>query len=155
MLSDEQQFVLDMVKQKRNVFFTGSAGTGKSTLLKEIIGWCTKEAKGNTTKFAVTASTGIAGVNIGGSTLHSWAGIGLGKEPVKQLLDVMWRQYWIMKDKEKERRRRLGIPEDLADEDNSDEHREDALTVVGRWKLVETLIIDESEFPSTNESHAI
>ena len=28
---------------------------------------------------AVTASTGIASINIGGTTLHSWAGIGLGE----------------------------------------------------------------------------
>jgi ATP-dependent DNA helicase PIF1 len=39
------------------------------------------------TKFrvAVTASTGIASINIGGTTLHSWAGIGLGKESAKDL----------------------------------------------------------------------
>lgn len=35
---------------------------------------------------AVTASTGIAGLNIGGMTLHSFAGIGLGKMPVDKLL---------------------------------------------------------------------
>ena len=35
---------------------------------------------------AVTASTGIAAVNIGGSTLHSFAGCGLAKEPVDRLV---------------------------------------------------------------------
>jgi len=34
---------------------------------------------------AVTAPTGIAGLNIGGSTIHSFAGIGLGKEPAEKL----------------------------------------------------------------------
>lgn len=34
---------------------------------------------------AVTAPTGIAGLNIGGSTIHSFAGIGLGKEPAEVL----------------------------------------------------------------------
>lgn len=34
---------------------------------------------------AVTASTGIAGLNIGGSTIHSFAGIGLGKETKEAL----------------------------------------------------------------------
>ncbi|KAH9919136.1 uncharacterized protein B0H18DRAFT_882181, partial [Fomitopsis serialis] len=33
----------------------------------------------------VTAATGIASINIGGCTLHSWAGIGLGKgDPVAE-----------------------------------------------------------------------
>lgn len=33
----------------------------------------------------ITAPTGIAGLNIGGQTIHSWAGIGLGKEPLEKL----------------------------------------------------------------------
>ena len=33
---------------------------------------------------AITASTGIASVNIGGSTLHSWAGIGYGEETAQK-----------------------------------------------------------------------
>lgn len=34
---------------------------------------------------AVTASTGIAACNIGGTTLHSFAGFGLGREPPLEL----------------------------------------------------------------------
>lgn len=51
-----------------------SSGTGKSVLLREIIDHLRKSRR----KVAITASTGIAAVNIGGSTIHSWAGIGLG-----------------------------------------------------------------------------
>jgi PIF1-like helicase len=34
---------------------------------------------------SIESTIGIASVNIGGSTLHSFAGIGLGKGPVKEL----------------------------------------------------------------------
>lgn len=37
-------------------------------------------------RVAVTASTGLAACNIGGVTLHSFSGIGLGKEPAEDLV---------------------------------------------------------------------
>ncbi|KAF7367213.1 ATP-dependent DNA helicase PIF1 [Mycena sanguinolenta] len=81
-LSREQHRVLEMVVAGKSVFFTGPAGTGKSILLQEII----KTLKANPFHgLAVTASTGIAGLNIGGSTVHSFAGIGLGKESKERL----------------------------------------------------------------------
>ncbi|KAG1716791.1 hypothetical protein ID866_389 [Astraeus odoratus] len=68
-LSSEQKRVLNIVERGENVFFTGSAGIG---------------GRGSS-QLAITASTGIAGVNIGGTTIHSWAGIGLGQEGAKKL----------------------------------------------------------------------
>ena len=38
-------------------------------------------------KVGVTASTGMAAVNIRGVTLHSWAGIGLGNEEPKKYVN--------------------------------------------------------------------
>lgn len=58
-------------------------GTGKSVLLRAIIDAC--GGRGSPT-LAITASTGIASVNIGGTTLHSWAGIGIGQEDAKKLV---------------------------------------------------------------------
>ncbi|TFK30736.1 hypothetical protein FA15DRAFT_27710 [Coprinopsis marcescibilis] len=81
-LSPEQRDVLERVKAGKNVFFTGSAGTGKSVLLREIIKFCGGR---HSPGLAITASTGIASVNIGGTTLHSWAGIGLGLETAAKL----------------------------------------------------------------------
>lgn len=49
----------------QSVFLTGKAGTGKSTFLKYI---CQHTKK----KFVVLAPTGIAAINAGGSTLHSF-----------------------------------------------------------------------------------
>lgn len=80
-------------------------------LLRQIIGW----ARGRRdTDVAVTASTGMAAVNIGGVTLHSWAGIGLGNGDVKQYVDsiTFGSGHWSK--------------------------------VRDRWRDAETLIIDES-----------
>ncbi|EFI28655.1 DNA repair and recombination protein pif1 [Coprinopsis cinerea okayama7 len=88
-LSPEQTQVLDRVKAGQNVFFTGSAGTGKSVLLREIISFC---GGSHSPEVAITASTGIASVNIGGTTLHSWAGIGIGNESAAKLVGKFWGQ---------------------------------------------------------------
>ncbi|KAF8600729.1 hypothetical protein BDV93DRAFT_259008 [Ceratobasidium sp. AG-I] len=82
-LSSEQRRVLDMVLDGQSVFFTGSAGTGKSVLLREIIE--ALHVRGE--NVAVTASTGIAAINIGGKTLHSFAGVGLGNQNTKNLIE--------------------------------------------------------------------
>lgn len=76
-LSKEQENVIELAKQGHNMFYTGSAGTGKSVLLRELIKTL-KEMHGPE-KVAVTASTGLAACNIGGITVHSFAGIGLGQ----------------------------------------------------------------------------
>ncbi|KAF1849288.1 uncharacterized protein K460DRAFT_245076, partial [Cucurbitaria berberidis CBS 394.84] len=86
-LSEEQQNVLNLVTEyKKSVFFTGSAGTGKSVLLREIIAALRKKYVREPDRVAVTASTGLAACNIGGVTLHSFSGIGLGKEPAEDLV---------------------------------------------------------------------
>ena len=86
-LSDEQRSVLNLVvEQQKSVFFTGSAGTGKSVLLRETIKVLRDKYRREPDRVAVTASTGLAACNVGGVTLHSFAGIGLGKEPVPELI---------------------------------------------------------------------
>ena len=76
-LSAEQEHIIDLAEKGYNIFYTGSAGTGKSVLLKELIK-CLKRKYGKE-NVAVTASTGLAACNIGGYTIHSFSGVGLGK----------------------------------------------------------------------------
>ncbi|KAG9096158.1 hypothetical protein FRC06_008977 [Ceratobasidium sp. 370] len=85
-LSGEQKDVLRRVLAGESLFFTGSAGTGKSVLLREIIKALTRP----TDDVAVTASTGIAAFNIGGKTLHSFAGVGLGRQHISVLINKVW-----------------------------------------------------------------
>ena len=49
----------------RSVFLTGKAGTGKTTFLKYIAGATLK-------RFVILAPTGVAAINAGGSTIHSF-----------------------------------------------------------------------------------
>ena len=86
-LSEEQKAVLHtVVNDGKSVFFTGSAGTGKSVLMRQIIQKLKDKHQKDIASVAVTASTGLAACNIEGSTIHSFAGIGLGKEPAPQLV---------------------------------------------------------------------
>ncbi len=62
----EFQAALQLVEHtNRSLFLTGKAGTGKSTFLRYI---CSQTKK----KYVVLAPTGIAAINAGGSTLHSF-----------------------------------------------------------------------------------
>lgn len=57
---------VDMVNQSsRNIFLTGKAGTGKTTFLKYIRGSSPKQ-------MAIVAPTGVAAINAGGVTIHSF-----------------------------------------------------------------------------------
>ncbi|WVR08671.1 hypothetical protein IAU60_005729 [Kwoniella sp. DSM 27419] len=89
-LSAEQQKVLSLVVQEgKNIFFTGSAGTGKSVLLRELIKNLRRKFSTAPDAVAVTASTGIAACNIGGVTLHSFGGVGLALEKPEILLSKL------------------------------------------------------------------
>lgn len=66
---------------EKNLFITGFGGSGKSYLLKQIYSHLQSQGK----CVRLTASTGVAAVNIGGTTIHSWAGIGLGDKSEYEL----------------------------------------------------------------------
>ncbi|VUG19789.1 DEBR0S5_12046g1_1 [Brettanomyces bruxellensis] len=89
-LSEEQNAVIELARLGYNIFYTGSAGTGKSLLLKSLIKALRKQHSEGSV--AVTASTGLAACNIGGMTLHSFAGIGLGNGDSAALLKKVKRQ---------------------------------------------------------------
>ncbi|MEY3129138.1 MAG: hypothetical protein RL405_458, partial [Actinomycetota bacterium] len=71
-LSDEQQRLFEYIESTdSHVFVTGRAGTGKSTLLSYLIE--------NTDKsVAVCAPTGVAALNVSGTTIHSLFGFPFG-----------------------------------------------------------------------------
>lgn len=71
-LQDEQRAVLDLVMAGNNVFVTGFPGTGKSFLLQKLVQLLSLQ-KGRDA-IGVCAATGVAGIRIHGSTVHSFLG---------------------------------------------------------------------------------
>ncbi len=70
-LSEAAENVLQFISRTSSpIFLTGKAGTGKTTLLREIIRTTYKNA-------VVVAPTGIAALNAGGVTIHSMFGLPL------------------------------------------------------------------------------
>jgi ATP-dependent DNA helicase PIF1 len=76
-LTPSQRAAVVAIMAGHNVFLTGPGGTGKSFAVETL-----KEVAPREMKIAVTAMTGCAALLLGGGakTLHSWAGIGLGRE---------------------------------------------------------------------------
>ena len=70
---DYLDLTLQTLQTKHNVFLTGGAGVGKTTITREVIKEYEKEAK----KVAKLASTGMAATLIGGQTLHSFLDLGI------------------------------------------------------------------------------
>lgn len=65
--------VIEKLSKNQNVFLTGGAGVGKTTITREVIEAYENEAK----KVAKLASTGMAATLIGGQTLHSFLDLGI------------------------------------------------------------------------------
>ena len=76
-MNPEQADAFIKVQKGDNIFITGGAGVGKSFLVSHIT---TKISK-----IGVCAMTGCAALLINGSTLHSYLGIGLAKDPAPML----------------------------------------------------------------------
>ena len=81
-LNEEQSIVVENVKNDANILITGSAGCGKSFVVKYIIQYADEAKK----VLGICAMTGSAAVLIGGTTLHSFMGIGLARESVECLV---------------------------------------------------------------------
>jgi ATP-dependent DNA helicase PIF1 len=84
-LNTEQQAAVEAVQTGRSIFLTGSPGTGKSFTLSSII----KYLKDARIKYAITSSTGCSAVMIGGQTIHSYLGMGVGNKTAEKIVPYM------------------------------------------------------------------
>lgn len=92
----DQRIALARINEGRNVFLTGAAGTGKSSVTVEAI----RRRLGDRS-LKVCATTGVAALNlrdklqamfgqhVDTSTIYRWAGIGLGPKPGQEFGDYL------------------------------------------------------------------
>ena len=120
-LSEAQMKVMHLIMSRKNCFFTGAAGTGKSycvSVLQDVLA-----ALGKTDVIALTAPTGVAACNIKGMTIHSWSGCGLGTDPIDKIVSKL-----------------EGFSKRAGGNDTPKE----------RWRKSEILVIDEISMLSAN-----
>jgi len=68
-----QGLALEIMLSGQSVLLTGPAGAGKTFVLNQFI----KLAKYEGKHISVTATTGLAATHLGGTTIHSWSGMGI------------------------------------------------------------------------------
>jgi ATP-dependent DNA helicase PIF1 len=84
--ADLEQYI-NYISQNKNIFLNSPGGCGKSYILKYVYNYM--KTNSPHIKIALTSSTGISAVNIGGVTLHHYTGIGLGKANVQTIVNYI------------------------------------------------------------------
>lgn len=81
-LTPKQQEAWNAMVSGKNVFLTGKGGAGKTFLISLF-----KKKFGNVKNIAITSMTGVSAIVLGGVTMHSYLGIGLGTGTFEELLE--------------------------------------------------------------------
>jgi len=77
-LSPEQEYAMRLMNLRRNVFLTGGGGTGKSKVVELFIQQFKDKHPDDWRKYlGITSTTGSSALLIGGTTIHSFSGIGI------------------------------------------------------------------------------
>jgi ATP-dependent DNA helicase PIF1 len=91
-LNKKQQSAYNALVAGTSVFLTGEAGTGKTEVIKKV-----RDDFENRRNVALTSTTGTSALLMGGVTLHSYLGIGLGQGTAKWLADMIMKKKYLMK----------------------------------------------------------
>jgi ATP-dependent exoDNAse (exonuclease V) alpha subunit len=81
----KQGMALEVMLSGESVLLTGPAGAGKTFVLNQFIRLAKSEGK----HVSVTATTGLAATHLGGTTIHSWSGIGISDSLQQGFIEYM------------------------------------------------------------------
>lgn len=89
MLNEHQRKAIELVSGGHNLVLLGSAGTGKSHVVRTFVELCRQTGK----KTALTCTTGIAcsvyPASMGAMTIHRWSGVGDGRYDSSEIVKVI------------------------------------------------------------------
>jgi len=88
-LRKKQANALSLILDGKSLFLTGPGGVGKTAVLKAFV------ANATSKKIAVTSTTGTSAILLNGTTLHSFLGIGLGRESRSALVRRIKSMNWL------------------------------------------------------------
>lgn len=89
-LNEKQMIAYKAMISGTSILLTGNSGTGKTETIKMYL----KQFK-DSKNIGVTSTTGISAVLFGGTTLHSFLGIGIGKDTVDKLYEKIFNKSYI------------------------------------------------------------
>lgn len=91
-LRPKQKDAYECLEKYKNVFITGPAGTGKTSIIKLFI-----NAYKHSRKIANTSTTGTSALLLGGTTVYSYLGIGYGNGSVESMVKKIYSWNWLYK----------------------------------------------------------
>lgn len=91
-LREKQYYAYNRMAQGISIFLTGPAGVGKTACIRAFV-----DTYRENRKIAITSTTGASALLMGGTTVHSYLGIGLGHGTAQVLADKIVKSKWLLK----------------------------------------------------------
>ena len=97
-LDKDQQDAMRRMISGQNIFLTGGGGTGKSFVLENFISYMKNKYSNDFKKYVgITSLTGSSALLIGGTTIHSFSGIGVSKLDENRIIEIISKRRYIKK----------------------------------------------------------
>ena len=90
--NQKQSEAYELMLKRKNVFLTGPGGVGKTVVIKTF-----RTVNASLRNIGITSTTGTSAILLGGTTLHSFLGIGYGSDGVDVLFSKIMKRPFLRK----------------------------------------------------------